>query len=287
MKSFLFLISTCLFLQTATAQPVAKSNADAALQEMINAERAFASESVQKNTREAFISFMAGDGIILRKGKIINAKQNWSAQQADSSELHWYPDVADMSAAGDMGYTSGPWQYKLKRGDQQPVAFGHFNTVWKKQADGSWKVVVDLGISHARPAQQANENHVALPTFKSVPVNGKSIDALKTSMLDAEKAFIMLQASTNNRYKKFMMPDMRVYRNRHFPYVSADSVNNFVAKSISEPTFELVGGDIASSGDLGYTYGNTLQGTTAGNYLRVWKRNSDGYWRIVLDVVDQ
>ena len=52
------------------------------------------------------------------------------------------------AASGDMGFTTGPWEAKGDINDEKPSGYGHFVTVWKKQADGSWKFVVDLGISH-------------------------------------------------------------------------------------------------------------------------------------------
>ena len=69
--------------------------------------------------------------------------------------LSWYPAVAGMARAGDLGYTTGPWEFKNDIHDAKPVAWGHFLTVWKKQADGSWKFAIDLGISNPQPAQAA------------------------------------------------------------------------------------------------------------------------------------
>jgi len=62
--------------------------------------------------------------------------------------LAWQPSFAGMAESGDMGFTTGPWEFKGDVKDEKPSGYGHFMTVWKKQADGSWKFVVDLGISH-------------------------------------------------------------------------------------------------------------------------------------------
>ena len=42
--------------------------------------------------------------------------------------------------------------------------------------------------------------------------------------------------------------------------------------------------EVASSLDLGFTYGRYRSTTTAGYYVRVWKMTSDDGWQLVLDV---
>lgn len=52
-------------------------------------------------------------------------------------------------------------------------------------------------------------------------------------------------------------------------------------------TWSPAGGEVATSGDLGYTWGNWKfvgkDTTLYGNYFSVWKRGTDGSWRLLLD----
>jgi ketosteroid isomerase-like protein len=52
--------------------------------------------------------------------------------------------------------------------------------------------------------------------------------------------------------------------------------------------WEPIGGDVSSSGDLGWTYGSyraaTAQGERRGKYLTVWRRQPDGIWRVQADL---
>jgi ketosteroid isomerase-like protein len=67
--------------------------------------------------------------------------------------LRWEPLQADVGAAGDLGYTNG--KYKVQFRDAKGKAVertGRYLTVWKKQADGSWKVVRDIGVQDPPPA---------------------------------------------------------------------------------------------------------------------------------------
>ncbi|HKP46872.1 MAG TPA: nuclear transport factor 2 family protein, partial [Pyrinomonadaceae bacterium] len=125
-------------------------------QSLVDAERAFARTSVEKGTRPAFMEFIADDGILFRPGAV-KGKQWMIDHPAPAPApnkrpvLNWGPTFALVSRAGDLGYDFGPWEAKGDINDEKPGAFGHFITVWKRQADGNWKFVVDLGISHPGP----------------------------------------------------------------------------------------------------------------------------------------
>jgi ketosteroid isomerase-like protein len=59
--------------------------------------------------------------------------------------LTWQVDKAGVSKSGDLGYTSGRYIFSFKYPSGKPVTDnGKYLTVWKKQADGSWKVLFDM-----------------------------------------------------------------------------------------------------------------------------------------------
>lgn len=61
-------------------------------------------------------------------------------------EITWKPVKVDVAASGDIGYTIGTAQFRTRNKDGSPmIRPGKYLTVWKKQKDGSWKVVADLG----------------------------------------------------------------------------------------------------------------------------------------------
>lgn len=80
---------------------------------------------------------------------------------------------------------------------------------------------------------------------------------------------------------------------------ASDSRRNAITQFLSDPnlkiSFESDRVQVAKSGDLAYTRGHfTLQGTDpatkqprtdTGNYLTVWKRQSDGSWKAVEDFI--
>ena len=150
-RSLLLLLPVICFLGGSTAAQKKTGVND--LRSMVETERSFARMSEEKGTREAFAAFIADEGILFRPTAVLGKKwmrENPLPPSTTRPWLAWQPIFAFVSSAGDLGYTTGPWQYKKDIKDAQPTAFGNFMTVWKKQADGTWKYIVDLG--NPRPA---------------------------------------------------------------------------------------------------------------------------------------
>jgi ketosteroid isomerase-like protein len=60
--------------------------------------------------------------------------------------LKWDPIKGEVFAGGQMGYTVGRYTARFKdKSGQTMEQTGTYITVWKKQADGSWKIVADTG----------------------------------------------------------------------------------------------------------------------------------------------
>ncbi len=191
-----------------------------ALQSMVDAELAFARMAAERGTSPAFMAFIAEDGILFRPWAV-KGKQWMIAHPLPPSNkrplLSWYPTVAGMAAAGDLGYTTGPWEYKNDVRDAKPVAFGNFLTVWKKQADGSWKFAIDLGISGPPPntiiaAWQPPKNPKR--ETKAAHVNVQAEQALLRAK-DSEFSTLSTDRDAQTAFNSFAAPDIRVFRDEN------------------------------------------------------------------------
>jgi ketosteroid isomerase-like protein len=84
-------------------------------------------------------------------------------------------------------------------------------------------------------------------------------------------------------YARYADEAIRLLRTDIFPVIGAGAVRRFLADTgeagVTEQTASVEGLDVAASGDLGYTYGTVDDAV----FLRIWKRNSNGSWVIVLD----
>ena len=59
--------------------------------------------------------------------------------------LHWTATTAEAAKSGDLGYTRGTYELTFNDAKGKPMSDkGKYVTVWRKQADGTWKVVTDI-----------------------------------------------------------------------------------------------------------------------------------------------
>ena len=60
-------------------------------------------------------------------------------------KISWHPDRVEVAKSGELAYTSGAYQMSFAGPDGKTVPdTGKYVTVWKKQPDGSWKVMLDI-----------------------------------------------------------------------------------------------------------------------------------------------
>ena len=98
----------------------------------------------------AFADWFAADAVALgngaapKIGKVAIAKSaTWSPKDY---QLTWTPTDAMMGPSGDMGYTWGHYEGHSKDANGNPVTTsGRYITMWRKEPDGNWKVVLDAG----------------------------------------------------------------------------------------------------------------------------------------------
>jgi ketosteroid isomerase-like protein len=292
MKSFVVLLSFVCLLAAAVSADDKKSST--VVEEVAAAERAFAKTSVEKGVRDSFIEFFAEYGINFtpHPGK---ARENLSKRPATRSPftLNWQPIYADASQAGDLGFTTGPYTLTDTRPNPQPTGYGYYFSFWRKQADGSWKVVIDFGIQTPEPKAQNYAFHTTpKTTFKKASVNA---EAERETLLKADREFFQT-ASAGGADKAFLAATTdytRLYRNGRMPIVGASAVRAYLAEKKMTMKGEPMFADVAASADLGYTYGkfeSKEEGAgqaSQGYYVRAWKRDAQGAWKIIVDVANE
>jgi ketosteroid isomerase-like protein len=277
--------------------PVNEKNFPRSLAPVVGAEHAFAQYSIDHGMKDAFLRFAAPDGILIRR-KPVNAIEVWTqTNPAPTGLLTWWPIYADVSSAGDMGWTTGPWEFRDKPTDEKPSGNGHFFTVWRRQPDGSWKFVLDLGISHAAPATTETLLQYPSSLRKNNGANNAHVhtEAVQKSLLDAEQALSNESSSKGAGTALLARADetLRMYRNNSFPVVGLEAVRKSLKVTTEFIAWRPLKTDVAASGDLGYAYGtyevraksSDEKPTEQGNYARVWKRQG-GAWRVVFQVAN-
>ncbi|HEX7847466.1 MAG TPA: DUF4440 domain-containing protein [Chitinophagaceae bacterium] len=147
-RQFNVLVLISIVFAACKSNIVTKNND--AITEITRAEKAFNDMAAEKGIAEAFW-FFADSTAVIKRGRndsIIHGKDGirnfYSADFYKAASVTWSPDFVSASPDGNMGYTYGKflWQSKDSAGNVTE-ARGIFHTVWKKQADGSWKYVWD------------------------------------------------------------------------------------------------------------------------------------------------
>lgn len=113
------------------------------------AETAFA-RSMAERDFAAFAGFIAEDAIFSPGPNTLRGKAAivaaWSKYfEGEQAPFSWRPDTVVVNATGELAATKGP----VFDPAGKPIA--EFRSTWRREADGSWKVVFDDGTCLCRP----------------------------------------------------------------------------------------------------------------------------------------
>lgn len=295
------------------------------LDTLVAAERGFAARSAEAGMKQAFLANLADDAIIFRPGPI-DGMPVWSARPESKSRLLWEPSWAEVAGNGDLGITTGPWIFEPADRDTV-LAQGHFMTMWKRTPGTPWMVALDLGIDHdplphggyGDVTFEAGVTHAPVTVTSDWPRAGVGVgigvgsgafgfglgtnmspqqkrDRImaheNTAMMNADRGYIFDRRGKGpaQALSRVAAPDVHVYRDGHPP---ARGPMEAIELLKSHPTaIELLpfGSHVASSYDLGYSYGLLLtrekgapRPDTSG-YVHVFRRDDGGRWKLIFDV---
>ncbi len=277
--SKIFLLFACVALAGARAADV---DLEKAVGSLIAAEKAYAKVAGEKGFRDASISVFADDAVIFAPSAV-NGKKFWRDAK-ENPVITWRPIFASISRSGELGYTTGPSEYRRSRDAQNPDAFGHFVTIWRKDAKGIWKVVIDVGLDHPQPQQAETEIRTELPTSPVPRPESSSADLDKTQASFAES----LKDDEGDAILDNASDDIRVYRRGQLPAVGKAAAKKMLGKEDAKTSRAPLGVGTSNPIDLAYEYGEYTSErddvSQRGIYLTIWRLESDGAWKIALDL---
>jgi ketosteroid isomerase-like protein len=286
----LWAVLSALVVGAATA---AGSGAQEAL---AAAERDFARTSAEQGVKPAFLAYLGEDSVLFRPRAVPGRK--WMQDHpAPAVRLSWSPSFVQVSQAGDLGYTTGPYELRSTDPKETDVAYGRFVTVWRRQPSGAWRVALDIGVPTPKPASLAAAVGGAAEygrLLAAVPAAAAS-DAAKerSALLAADRIFAAEVAGEGAvaTYAAHLGEGARLLRADAAPAVGAEAIRAALAANPFKVTWQPLEGGVSRSGDLGYTYGTATFAHEGGPsrdaaYLRLWERAPAGDWKIVLDLLD-
>lgn len=112
------------------------------------------SAAAEAKDAEKFASFYADDGVLLLEAApdargMAALREGIAGMMRDPNfSLSFAADEVVVARSGDLAYETGTYALAMSGPDGDPVAQrGHYVDVWRKNAQGEWKVVVDAPVS--------------------------------------------------------------------------------------------------------------------------------------------
>lgn len=271
------------------------------LTQMIETERAFAARALVVGWKNAFLEYFSPSAVGFAEGKPGAAREQ-IAKNADPPkdlQLIWEPRYGDVAASGELGFLTGPVRNIRASRDGGKPRFSNYTSIWKRQKDGSFKVVMDVGIN--------TPSEVRFPAgFTRAPHKDRFTGDYDDSTAPLGTADEVLNSALKTNqlraYRPRLAEGVRFHRQNQLPIVGVPAATKWLASQRTFSSADSRFSEVARSGDLGYTWGTftiapartvTARGRgqtqtvniEAGFYVRVWVRERSGQWKVALDVL--
>jgi ketosteroid isomerase-like protein len=288
------MIAAGAVLMTALMQePASPSSIPPELAAMAATEREFAKAATAIGWRDAFLTFFADDAVAFTPD-VVPAKDQLRKQLAtpfSEFELVWEPRTGDVAASGDLGWLTGPsTSINHKATPKAPDAglrHGCYLSVWRRQPDSRWRVIVDVGINAPTPvAFPEGFTRSTIPTHFTGTAKGEPSTASLAAAdreLNADIAASGFAAALSSR----LAPLSRLHRPGHVPSVGPGAIDAWLKAHAQAGSAEARFTETSLAGDFGYTHGRfavTAPAPSSGVYIRLWSRDESGRWWVLADV---
>lgn len=108
-------------------------------------------KATAENGVDAWVSYFAENGVMLTgSGPIVGKSSIYQAMEKVFSQsgfsLRWEPKYSKAPNDGTLGYTYGEYIKTLLDNEGNIIkSKGHYTSIWEKQDNGEWKIVLDMG----------------------------------------------------------------------------------------------------------------------------------------------
>jgi ketosteroid isomerase-like protein len=288
------LLALLVCVASASAQLARQGTAErdsgrTALDEMVQTERRFAARALVVGWKQGFLEYFADGAVGFDGDRAADAKDLFRKlpDPPKDRKLIWEPRYGDIALSGDLGYLTGPVRRIVPGQNSGQPFHSLYASVWKRQTDGSFKVVMDMGVPTPGPVTFADgftraarqDVYAAKTTFEAARTSLRNTDAALTNAARSGQA---------DAYRSHMTNAVRFHRAERLPILGERAALDWLRGEPPYASGESRFAETSISGDVGYTYGTyALKGNAEahGFYVRVWTRNRDGVWRVALDVL--
>ena len=108
------------------------------------------SATAAKNDLDGTVAFYADDAVLLPPNAPMatdrkSIRESWASLLGPNTAVSWKVSKVEVAKSGELGYLYGTYELSIKdpKGGPPVRDTGKLLEVWKKQADGKWKCIVD------------------------------------------------------------------------------------------------------------------------------------------------
>ena len=282
---------TAILVAPLLASSVLAQRPPSALEQMVSTEQAFARRAGVIGWKQSFLEYFADDAIGFADDHTEPAKDQLRQVPDPPKDLQllWEPRWGDIAASGELGFLTGPSTTINPARNNGAPRHGNYASVWKRQPDGSFKVLIDVGISTPEAVPFA-------PGFTRAPAGDRyrgtdTVEAATRALAEADR--LLTRGALGNQavaYGPVLAEGIRLHRPGTMPVAGRAEAERWLQTQPAYSAGTSLKAEVAASRDLGYTWGTyTLPAAGAtsqkGMYLRVWVRTAAGRWQVALDVL--
>lgn len=264
---------------------IGPSTGQRAALEIAEAERAFAKLGKEKGIKESFVTWLGPEGMTFEPAPTKVAEE-YPKRPDPPLLLLWGPDEVGASADGSMGFSSGPYlTYKKEGGPtSEPVGNGRFLSVWRKQADGQWRVALDFGGRGGVKAEIPSSTSEVAVRFTGF-ATPRPAESRKEAGIAQAAFFRALEAGEAGAVRGQLHDQFKAAWSAKDGFIHGVRITDATWPEIAPKgsKFEVTSEVTSEAGDFAYAHGKiVLAGKTDGYWMAVWLREAGtDKWQIV------
>ena len=275
------------------------SDAEVAHDELLRADVVRADSVARSGFATGLASNFAPDVIYLRGGLptvrgIEIVRSILSAETlANNSTVRWQPVRAEASSDGKSGYSYGYTVYSTPATGSAALRIDRYIAYWRKEPAG-WKIAAYAETYGSTPPALMRAVDLGSSMLADVDMSRRTgpLDEVRSADVDFSRD--AGRRGTGEAFGLYAAENAQIFSGpgdlTTGPQAIAQSFGPRDEKS--SLAWRPVEGEVAASGDLGFTVGNAVftgereDGAAViryTKYLTVWKKQRDGRWRYVVD----
>ena len=285
------------FVGASLLEPL--SDAEAAHDELLRADLARGDSVTRLGMADGLAATFTDDVVYLRGGlpivrgrgaaKSIAAAESLAAPFA----IRWQPVRAETSRDGQHGYSYGYTIVSTAAAGAPAIRVDRYIAYWRHLPVG-WRIAAYAETYGTPPTNLTLPPEAVSAAMSDAPMARRtgSLEAVRAA--DSEFSSDATKFGTGEAFGRYAASDAQIFSGPG-EFISGPHA---ISESFGPPTekntlvWHPVHGEVAASGDLGFTVGNAVftgyreDGARIqrfSKYLTVWKKQRDGSWRYVVD----